>query len=654
MKNVFLFFLGIVFFNSCTQDEDELGTFRLERIVIGEIELDLSASENLEIPVDRPITLYFSDALDPQSVEQGLGLLVDNQPVPYTFSLFSGNQNLTLYPTGALLKQTMYLIRLTDQLKATYGASSGSQDIWFQTIADELRLTSLEFEDANVTRTSRIVDVPLNFTLKLNFSTPIDRESILHAVNLVGFESLPLTYKFEGDDKIVLVENSQPLDDFKKYTIIISNELVGAQDESFAGYEETIFTQLSTDPKYPVISDEDLLTKVQEHTFRYFYDFAQQPSGMIRERNTSGSLVTTGGSGFGVMSLLVGISRGFISREQGVERIDKMVDFLIQADRFHGVWPHWLNGQSGSVIPFSANDDGADLVETALLMQGLLTARAFLDERNSQEGKLQLKITQLWEEVEWDWFTRNGEDRLYWHWSPNSEWAMNLPISGYNEALITYLLAASSPTHAIDKRVYHTGWAGYGAMLNGKAFYGISLPLGEDLGGPLFFSHYTFLGVDPRKLQDQYANYWEQGISQTLINRAYCIDNPRGFAGYSEGIWGLTASDNQHGYNAHSPRNDLGVITPTASIGSMPYAPDESLAALKTFYYQLGDRLWGEFGFYDAFNPTEDWYADSYLAIDQGPIILMIENYRTGLLWDLMMQDSDLKVGLEMLGFSYE
>ncbi|HSI76098.1 MAG TPA: glucoamylase family protein [Lunatimonas sp.] len=654
MRTVYLFILGIVLYTSCAQDEDSIGAFRLERIIIGEIELVAGLEGNIDIPVDRPISLYFSAAIDPQSIGQGLVLMADNQPIPYTFSLFSGNHTVTLFPTGTLSMQTLYNLRLTDQLRAHNGVRFSSQEVWFQTIRDDLRLISLEFEDAEVTRTGRIVEVPLDFTLKLNFSKPVDRESMIHSVNLVGFESIPMTYRFEEDDKTIYVENPQSLEDFKKYPIVISSELIGAQNESFAGFEEIFFTKLSSVPKFPVISDEELLTKVQEHTFRYFYDFAHQPSGMIRERNTSGSLVTTGGSGFGVMALLVGISRGFITREEGVERMDQMVDFLIQADRFHGVWPHWINGESGSVIPFSSNDDGADLVETALLMQGLLTARSYLDNRSSKEEELQAKITQLWEQVEWDWFTRNGENRLYWHWSPNSEWAMNLPISGYNEALITYLLAASSPTHAIDQQVYHTGWARDGAMVNGQTFYGISLPLGEDLGGPLFFSHYSFLGVDPRNLQDEYANYWEQGINQTLINRAYCIDNPRGFVGYSEGIWGLTASDNQEGYNAHSPRNDLGIITPTAALGSMPYTPEESLAALKTFYYQLGDRLWGEYGFYDAFNATEGWYADSYLAIDQGPIILMIENYRTGLLWDLMMKDSDLKFGLENLGFSYE
>ncbi len=649
-----MFFLGLFCFTSCTQDVDELSTLRLERIIVGEVEFDPALGENLDVPVDRPISLYFSAALDPQSVELGLAFLTDNQPVPYTLSLFSGNQTLTLYPSGTLLKQTLYLIRLTDQLKAANGASFGNQEIWLQTVSDELRLTSFEFKEAEVTRTGRIVNVPLDFTLKLNFSIPVDRESISQSVKFLGFENLPMAYRFEEDDKTVYVENSLDLVDFKKYTFMISTELIGAQNESFAGFEETIFTQLSSDPKFPVISDEELLTKVQEHTFRYFYDFAHQPSGMIRERNTSGSLVTTGGSGFGVMSLLVGIMRGFITREEGVERVDQMVDFLMAADRFHGVWPHWLNGQSGGVIPFSANDDGADLVETALLMQGLLTARAYLDNRSSQEVELRAKITQLWEEVEWDWFTRNGENRLYWHWSPTTNWTMNLPISGYNEALITYLLAASSPTHGIDRQVYHTGWARDGAMVNGQTFYGVTLLLGENLGGPLFFSHYSFLGVDPRNLEDQYANYWEQGKNHTLINRAYCMDNPKGFVGYGEGIWGLTASDNHLRYNAHSPTNDLGVITPTAAIGSMPYTPDESMAALKTFYYQLGDRLWGEYGFYDAFNPTEEWYADSYLAIDQGPIILMIENYRSGLLWNIMMQDPDLQVGLEKLGFTYE
>ncbi|MCG8386653.1 MAG: hypothetical protein MJA30_13980, partial [Cytophagales bacterium] len=361
---------------------------------------------------------------------------------------------------------------------------------------------------------------------------------------------------------------------------------------------------------------------------------------------------TIGGSGFGVMAILVGIERGFITRQEGVDRLETIVNFLETADRFHGAWPHWMNGITGETIPFDPNDDGADLVETAFMIQGLLAARQFLNAANAQELAIKNKITDLWEAVEWSWFTQNGQDVLYWHWSPNVGWEKNLQISGWNESLIVYVLAAASPTYPIDVEVYHNGWARAGGMKSGEEFYEITLPLGPQLGGPLFFSHYSFLGLDPRQLEDQYANYWTQNISHTRINRAYCIDNPLDHVGYSADCWGLTASDSPGGYSAHSPANDLGVITPTAAISSFPYTPVESMEATRHFYYLLGDRLWGEYGFYDAFNLTENWTADSYLAIDQGPIIIMIENHRTGLLWELFMDNNEIATGLEKLGFT--
>jgi hypothetical protein len=242
---------------------------------------------------------------------------------------------------------------------------------------------------------------------------------------------------------------------------------------------------------------------------------------------------------------------------------------------------------------------------------------------------------------------------LYWHWSPDYDWEMNMQIKGYNEALITYIMAASSSTHSISADVYHQGWALDGEIVNGNDYYGIPLPLGQQYGGPLFFAHYTFMGIDPRNLSDRYASYWEQNRNHTLINRAHCITNPNNYVGYSEECWGLTASDNHEGYSAHSPTNDPGVITPTAAISSIPYTPEESMAAIRFFYYQMGDRLWGEYGFYDAFNVTEEWTADSYLAIDQGPVIVMIENYRTGLIWNLLMSCPEVQAGLSKLGFSY-
>jgi len=401
------------------------------------------------------------------------------------------------------------------------------------------------------------------------------------------------------------------------------------------------------------LTDEKLLDLVQHQTFKYFYDFAHPVSGLARERNSNLDTVTTGGTGFGLMALVVGMERGFVTRQEGIAHLEKIVNFLETCDRFHGVWPHWLNGSTGKVIPFSQKDNGADLVETAFLVQGLLSVREYLRDTDAKERELKERINVLWQEVEWDWFTQGGQDVLYWHWSPEYEWEMNHAIRGHNETLITYVLAASSPSHPIDSLAYHEGYARKGEIVNGSEYYGIKLPLGEELGGPLFFVHYSFLGLDPRNLRDAYANYWEQNVNHTLINRQYCIENPKGFEGYGENSWGLTASDNHEFYSAHSPTNDLGVITPTAAISSIPYTPGHSLQAIRHFYYDLGDKLWGEYGFHDAFNRTEHWWADSYLAIDQGPIVVMIENYRTGLLWDLFMSAPEIGPGLHKLGFSF-
>lgn len=401
------------------------------------------------------------------------------------------------------------------------------------------------------------------------------------------------------------------------------------------------------------LTDEKLLDLVQHQTFKYFYDFGDPVSGMARERNSSLDTVTTGGTGFGLMTMLVGMERGFITRQEGIDRIEQIVDFLENADRFHGAWPHWLSGSTGKVIPFSEKDNGADLVETAYLVQGMLSVREYLRDSNPKEVELKARIDTLWQEVEWNWFTRGGEKVLYWHWSPEYEWEMNHEIRGYNETLITYVLAASSPTFPIDSMVYHEGYARNGDIANGKEYYGIKLPLGEEMGGPLFFVQYSFLGLDPRNLEDRYANYWEQNVNQTLINRQYCIENPKNYEGYSADCWGLTASDNQDFYSAHSPSNDLGVITPTAAISSMPYTPEYSQQAMRYFFYELGDKLWGVYGFHDAFNMTKNWWADSYLAIDQGPIVIMIENYRSGLLWRLFMSAPEVAQGLHKLGFSF-
>lgn len=403
------------------------------------------------------------------------------------------------------------------------------------------------------------------------------------------------------------------------------------------------------------LSDSALLDLVQKQTFKYFSDFAHPVSGMARERSNvtfgyGDEVVTTGGTGFGVMSTIVAAERGWIKRDSAARFLLKMVNFLWKADSYHGAFPHWMNGATGKTIPFGRKDDGADLVETSYLFEGLLCARQYFNAKNSLETELRNRIGWMWDEVEWNWFTK-GEEVLYWHWSPNNGWAMNFPVRGFNECLIMYILAASAERYPVNASVYHRGWAQSNFFRNGKSFYGYELPLGFDYGGPLFFSQYSFLGLDPHGLKDVYADYWKQNQNHTLINHAYCLDNPGKFKGYGENCWGLTASDTYNGYDAHSPTNDHGTISPTAAISAFPYTPAFSMKALKHFYYDLGNKVWGEYGFKDAFNETQNWVAPSYLAIDQGPQIVMIENYRTGLLWKLFMSCPEIKKGLQKLGF---
>jgi len=400
------------------------------------------------------------------------------------------------------------------------------------------------------------------------------------------------------------------------------------------------------------LGDEALLDKVQRETLRYFWEFGHPVSGMARERSGGTSdydvleTVTTGGTGFGIMAMIAGAERGFLEAAQVRKRIVLISDFLAASPRFRGAFPHWMNGATGKSFAFSERDDGGDIVETAFLMMGLLTARQWL--RHDDPAAAQ-RIDALWRAVEWGNFCPDPA-RFMWHWSPKDDWANDLPVTGRHEGLIAYVLAAASPTHPIDVAAYEKGWKGRPTFENGKSWYGHRLPLGPDLGGPLFFAHYSFLGLDPAGLADRHADYFEQNRAHVLINRAHCIANPNGHAGYGP-AWGLTACDGDKGYDAFSPMNDKGVIAPTAALSSMPYAPAECMAALRHYDEELGDRLWGDYGLRDAFNEGAGWVAGSHLAIDQGPIVCMIENYRSGLLWRLFMSAPEIASGLQRLGF---
>jgi len=419
-----------------------------------------------------------------------------------------------------------------------------------------------------------------------------------------------------------------------------------------------------------VLSDDELLTMVQEASFRYYWEAAHPHAGMAIEilpgdRN----LVALGASGFGVMALIVGIDRGFITREQGAERLLKIVRFLAKADRFHGAWPHYLDGRTGKVKPyFGPYDDGGDLVETAFLMQGLLVARQYFNHQTAEEKQIRNTVTSLWRTIEWDWY-RQGPDPnfLYWHWSPDHGFYLHHPLIGWNETMIVYLLAIASPTHPVPATMFHSGFASQSDFAvryrqdwgrttqgdhytNGNSYYGRKLDVGVGSGGELFFAHYSFLAFDPRGKHDRYTNYFENNRNIALIAHAYAMDNPLQFTGYGDDTWGRSAGVNANGGRSQ-PSDDNGTITCTAALSSFPYTPAESMKALKHFYRDLGGQLWGIYGFRDGFNQTENWFEDVNTGLNQAPIAVMIENYRSGLIWQQFMSNPEIQPALDAIGF---
>ena len=655
MRNSVVLILIISLISACKKDDagpEEPKEFSLISAKVGLRTLDLNIPTfNTDIPIADQITLEFSAEVDAASAGSGVNITQDGIKLTYSLTVNQKIIKATLTPVTP--KDKNFSIIISSTLKSTSGISATAKSLTFSTEKDVLAIAGGLIDGKNLLSDGRLIDINRKPEIKINFSKAVNPGTISENSVTLASKSNPakIALTFENDHKTVVVTPSANLNYLDRYTLMLQNTIKGADGSAFNGFSKSFHTAIDLTPKFPIIPDEELLTLVQRQTFRYFWDLGAGSRGLAPERNSSPNTIAVGGTGFGVMAIVVAMERGFITRSQGVERLNQILDFLNVADRFHGAFPHWLNATNGRVIPFSANDNGADLIETAYLMQGLLTVRQYMNSAAATEQTIIDKINALWDAVEWNWFRRGNQDVLYWHWSPDKEWIMNFPIVGYNEGLIPYFLAASSRTHAINADPYTKGFMKNGSVKNGKTYYNHILPLGENLGGPLFFAHYSFLGLDPRLLEDQFANFWEQNRNHTLINYAYCIANPKLFIGYSADCWGLTASDNASGYSAHSPTNDLGVITPTAALSSFPYTPLESMQALKFFYYTLGDRIWKEYGFVDAFDLEEGWYANSFLAIDQGPIIVMIENHRTGLLWDLFMSCPEVQKGKQVLGF---
>ncbi|TKC04798.1 beta-glucosidase [Pedobacter polaris] len=517
--------------------------------------------------------------------------------------------------------------------------------------------TSLSFTvNDTYNGTLKYSNVNLKPNVKFSFTEAINTATVSSGIVLTDASGnmIATTISYQDENKVLILTPQNDFKSYTSYTLAINDKLKSSSGGRLINpISITLVSGLDNSDKFPRVTDDELLTLIQKQTFKYFWDFAHPISGLARERNTSGNTVTSGGSGFGIMAIVTGIHRNFITKAEGLARLQKIVDFLKnKTTKHHGAFPHWIDGNTGATLPFSAKDNGADLVETSYLIQGLITARQYFSGSDASEVALRADINYIYNGVEWAWFRKDNSNTLYWHWSPTNAWEINLPIQGWNECLITYVMAAASPTSTIPKSVYDQGWAKNGSIKNGNSYYGVQLPLGPAGGGPLFLEHYSFLGINPIGLSDIYANYEMQTKAHTLINYNYCIANPAKYAGYSADCWGLTASDLPTGYGASSPTNDKGVIAPTAALSSFPYTPTESMQALKFFYYKLGDKIFKEYGFVDAFSLNEPWFASSTLAIDQGPIIIMIENHRSKLLWNLFMSAPEVKTGMKNLGFT--
>lgn len=658
-QKVLLLLLSLFFMMACHKDDEPVITDELEISYVYIGENNLLDGQVEDIPVDETVEIRFNFPLNTISASEFIKILdQDNNEIAGQFSFFSEDKLVKIdHPEWDV--NVTYTLLISDQLTGAKGESFSGAEYSFTTLIPPLILESILIDGNEVNPLARIIDIDRDPNIELRFNSSITASDVFEYAsfgsngNAVGFQITQV------DNKTLSCVLSESLEGFSKNQFSIASTLQNKIGRPFERLELVFYAQADTSYKFPEISDDELLTLIQKQTFKFFWDLAITESGLMPERfrptNPNSTNVTFGGSGFGVMSIIVAIERGFITRQEGLDRWEQITQFLLtKAATFHGAWPHWMNGNTGEVNKFG-EQDGGDIVETSFMIQGLLTVRQYLDATNSQqEADIIDNINQLWHAVEFDFFQQEGEAALTWNWSPNNGF-LPLRIRGWNEALIIYVLAASSPTHPVSEEAYHEGWARNGGMenSNGNSYYGYTLPLRTDMGGPLFFAHYSFLGLDPRNLSDQYANYWEQNVTHARINHAYCVDNPGRYVGYSDACWGLTASDGYSGYSAHSPNNDKGVIAPTAAVASLPYTPEESLAAIRYFYYILGDKIWGDYGFQDAFDFTNGWVDSDNIGIDQGPQIIMIENYRSGLLWDLFMSAPEIQAGLTKLGFSF-
>ncbi len=400
---------------------------------------------------------------------------------------------------------------------------------------------------------------------------------------------------------------------------------------------------------------EELLEDIQHKAFLYFWNEANPTNGLIRDRSQPGSPASIAAVGFGLSAICIAIDHGWVSRVDGRARVLTTLNTFWTKPQgtaiggiigYKGLFYHFLDMNTG----FRTWDSELSTIDTALLMAGMLDARQYFSTNDPLDLQVRDLADDLYERVDWE-FMRNGQTRIMMGWKPNTGFGGFGVWQGYNEAMILYLLALGSPTFPVPASTW-TAWCNTYSWQTHYGYTYVNFP-------PLFGHQYSHCWVDFRYHRDPYMQskgitYFENSRRATLAQREYCIDNPFNRIGYGEDLWGLTASDDPFGYSAHGappPQNDNGTITPTAAVSSIPFTPTESIECMENMYFTYGGQLWGTYGFKDAFNLNNGWFATDFLGIDQGPIIMMIENHLNGSIWNRFMDNPAVQLGLQRAGF---
>ncbi|HEX7155025.1 MAG TPA: glucoamylase family protein [Thermoanaerobaculia bacterium] len=435
----------------------------------------------------------------------------------------------------------------------------------------------------------------------------------------------------------------------------------------------------------PALTSEQLLDDVQQRTFNWFWETTNPKNGLVHDRWPTKSFSSIAAVGFGLTSYGVGVERGWITRDAAAQRVLTTLRFFLNAPSgpaaqgmtsYRGFYYHFLDMETGERF----KDVELSTIDTTLMLAGALFCQSYFDRDNETERAIREAAEELYRRAEWTFF-HERPPLVSMGWTPENglhDW----DYTGYNEAMLLYILALGSPTHPIDP----SAWQAYQKTYQWRTYQGQ-----PHLNfAPLFGHQYSHVWIDFRGIQDAYMrekgiDYFENSRRATLAQRAYAIENPMGWRGYGADMWGLTACDGPtdaeleidgqkrrfytyaaRGAAGNEVRDD-GTLAPTAAAGSMPFTPELSIRVLDNMRRTYGQHLYQQYGFLDSFNPTLrtpmktqhghivdgiGWFDGDYLGIDQGPIVLMIENHRSELVWKMMRKNPHIVRGLKKAGFT--